>query len=133
MAPQADLALPVRLQARRHRIGTFEGEFALMAAVLADAVRVYLRGPGKANPYQRREFYEVREWLFAKSGDGPFAYVNLCEALAIDSGWLRRSLTRLRLEGVRWMRKDELGSRAEPTTPSGNRGQARSTRPQQAA
>src|SRR5271163_4133083 len=63
-------------------------EMVLVAAVLEDAIRTYLRAGGK-----RREVvvYETREWIEDESME-PFSFLWSCDVLGLEAGILRTRL-----------------------------------------
>src|ERR1700723_1976057 len=75
--------LPVQFGESRRRKLPSEGERKLLFAVLEDAIRTYLR--------------------HRDDEGGPFAYVNVCEALGIDADSLRSGISNHtgRLEEIR--------------------------------
>jgi len=69
------------------RSAAASGERRLMAAVLTDAIQVYLKG--------RREsllFREAERWIESSDRGWLLSYENVCEVLTIDAGRLRRAL-----------------------------------------
>ena len=78
------------------RPGPDTPERRLLAAVLEDAVRTYQQLAGVRDVRGRRLFREVAEWFDAEGGDTPFAFVRICEVLALDSAWVRTGLQRWR-------------------------------------
>jgi hypothetical protein len=85
--------LPAQYGEMRRKKLPSEGERKLLFAVLEDAIRCYLkhRDAGEralGNP----EFVEAAEWL-SSDDDGPFAFVNICEALGIDADRLRSGIS----------------------------------------
>src|SRR5215467_6941749 len=61
-----------------------DGEYRLAFAVLADAVATFYRYKGAKSRKGRLLFEEVRLWIHSRSGNGVFAYRNLCELLGIN-------------------------------------------------
>ena len=97
--------LPVQFGESRRRKLPSEGERKLLFAVLEDAIRTYLRhrDAGRA-AYNNEDFVEAAEWLSSDDEDGgPFAFVNVCEALGIEPDCLRMGITNHtgRLEEIR--------------------------------
>ncbi|MCW5893200.1 MAG: hypothetical protein KIT14_22015 [bacterium] len=82
-----DTVLPEQLAAPR-RDSLISGERALMLAVLEDAIRCYLEPPRGAIRIQR----EAEHWLWSADETWPFSFVNICDALGIAAGPLRRKL-----------------------------------------
>lgn len=96
--------LPVQFGESRRRKLPSEGERKLLFAVLEDAIRTYLRHRDKGVEARNNEdFVEAAEWLSSDEEDGPFAFVNVCEALGIEADCLRAGISRHtgRLEEIR--------------------------------
>src|ERR1700689_5274165 len=86
--------LPIQYGESRRRKLPSEGERKLLFAVLEDAIRCYLQHrDGDAAARGREEFVEAAEWLSSDEGEGPFAYVSVCEALGIDADCLRAGIS----------------------------------------
>jgi hypothetical protein len=72
-----------------------EPERILVLAVLEDAVaclRKYACCPqGKG----KRLFWETMDWLMIKDDDWLFSFDNVCEALGLDAGYVRRGLIQM--------------------------------------
>lgn len=68
-------------------------ERALYFAVLVDTIQLLF----KTKPHQqkRRDFREALQWLLSDAIHWPFDYVNVCDALAINSTDLRRRVLQL--------------------------------------
>lgn len=82
-----DTVLPEQLAATR-RDSLICGEKALMLAVLEDAIRCFLEPPRGAVRVQR----EAEHWIFSGDESWPFSFVNICDALGIAAGPMRRKL-----------------------------------------
>jgi hypothetical protein len=82
-----DTVLPEQLAAPR-RDSLISGERALMLAVLEDAIRCYLEPPRGAVRVQR----EAENWIFHGDESWPFSFVNICDALGLAAGPMRRKL-----------------------------------------
>lgn len=82
-----DTVLPEQLAAPR-RDSLICGERALMLAVLEDAIRCYLEPPRGAIRIQR----EAENWIFNGDESWPFSFVNICDALGLAAGPMRRKL-----------------------------------------
>ena len=77
------------------RSAAASGERRLMAAVLTDAIQVYLKG--------RREsllFREAERWIESSDRGWLLSYENVCDVLQIDAGLLRRALHRYAASGA---------------------------------
>ena len=68
-----------------------DGERRLMAAVLEDAVRIYLKHLG--GPGEREElFRETEAWIEERGADRLYAFENVCAVLDLDADYLRQGL-----------------------------------------
>jgi len=67
-------------------------ELGLMRAVIEDAVRCYQKqfvpGPRRNHALAR----EATQWFFDDDTTWPFSFLNLCSALGLDPGYIRRRL-----------------------------------------
>jgi hypothetical protein len=79
-------------------------EQRLMLAVLEDALGILVAGPRRTT--SGRLFYDTRSWLLDDDPSWPFSYVNVCEALDIDPGGLRRRLAAQCTPGTVWLRPE---------------------------
>jgi hypothetical protein len=89
---EPDTLLPSQYFDRvRHRAAAGGGERRLMAAVLEDAVRIYLKHAG--GPGERGEaFRETEAWIDERGADRLYAFENVCAVLDLDAEYLRRGL-----------------------------------------
>jgi hypothetical protein len=78
-------------------VGTrsLSSEQRLMLAVLADAINVVQEFGGAGSLRKRHSFNEAWNWFFAKGVSCPLSFVNVCDALGIDSDGLRWRLSEL--------------------------------------
>jgi hypothetical protein len=82
--------LPIQYNDMFRRGSSSDAERRLLFALLEDGIRCYLRyRDAERNSPQRLEFIEAANWINSESDDGPFAFVNVCEALGIDPSHLR--------------------------------------------
>lgn len=92
-------------------------EKRLMSAVLEDAITSFRHGasitgsPSLAETSRRKDLQamEAREWLESEERDYPFAFVPICEALAIEPGWLRGRVLMLGPLESKWRRDRKSG------------------------
>jgi hypothetical protein len=82
----AQLSPAFRLDAGRHP------EKRLMLAVLEEAVASYQKLSCATAPYPRREFLEAQSWIESDDVQWPFSFCNICDALGLDGGAVRRGL-----------------------------------------
>jgi len=69
-----------------------EPEKMLMLAVLADAISCFQAFSSVEGMQRKKQFIEVRNWLWSNRNDWPFSYRNVCEALGLSPDYLRRGL-----------------------------------------
>lgn len=73
----------------------FQGERALMVAVLLDALSIFYKTEGARDHRRRVEFNEVHAWIYGKGGvDSPFSFDNVCGAIGVDADALRDAMRR---------------------------------------
>jgi hypothetical protein len=68
------------------------GEKRLMAAVLADAIRIYLKHAHSLTASGRMEFRETAEWIESRSRGSLYGFQSVCETLGIEAERLRGRL-----------------------------------------
>jgi hypothetical protein len=69
-----------------------EPEKQLMFAVLTDAIRCFRMSSACGQGPGRRLFADAEWWLFRAEGNGAFSRQNICDAIEIDPGQLRRGV-----------------------------------------
>ena len=99
-----DGVLPAQF-ARSHHVRS--GEQRLMLAVLEDAINCFFGDESQAR-------MEATLWFKDRGASGPFAFEAICQALALNAGWLRRGLftKRSRIKAKNQMDQAEKFSRA---------------------
>ncbi len=116
--------LPVQFFLQSATVRT--GEQRLMAAVLEDAIGLYLKRPPPSTAKLRQKFQQALQqteyWLLSNDRASPFDFLRICDALNLDPQYLRRGLRQLHgrgghrrttftdVDGHR--RRDASGSRA---------------------
>lgn len=75
-------------------------EQRLMLAVLEDALGILVAGPRRTT--SGRLFWDTRSWVLDDDLAWPFSFLNVCEALDIDPGRLRRRLAARCAPGTVW-------------------------------
>lgn len=104
---EAEPILPSQFFAGRRKHEAVEPEKRLMLAILTDAVRCYQVGCNAQRRSRIHAFREAEQWLFSTKGYGPFSFENVCCALDITPGYLRKIL-----------RKWRIGKIDEPRSPA---------------
>lgn len=69
------------------------GTKALMLAVLEEGIRSYLRG-------SRTVAHEAEFWILSQRQRSPFAFTVVCEILGLDPDAVRKTLNRMKHEGM---------------------------------
>ena len=90
--------LPVQFTELLQRPSERTPELRLMAAVLEDAIRSFCRCAGSRGVRSQRLFRETAEWFESYAVSWPFAFENICDALALEPDWIRGLLSRWRNE-----------------------------------
>lgn len=67
-----------------------DGERRLMLAVLIDAIRNLSQGSLGLPPQQRLAWLRDRTWMQREDLGEPFSFVNICNALGLSPGYVRR-------------------------------------------
>jgi len=67
-------------------------ERRLIAAVLLDAIEIYLRNVEAQTSEGRRELAEVRRWIRSEDTRWPFSFRRVCEALGLEPERVRAAL-----------------------------------------
>mgnify|MGYP000010807529 CR=1 FL=1 len=93
---EPDTLLPAQFFAAFTREGGMVRERRLMLAVLQDAVECYQKYALARDPRGRLLFDDAAEWIDADEREWSFSYVNICEVLGLNPGYLRRGLLRWR-------------------------------------
>jgi hypothetical protein len=79
-----------------------EPERRLMLAVLIDAIHGYQRGrEGRRVGAPGRAWRAERSWLRSEDRSSPFSFTNICDALGLDPGYVRRRVLGAAAEGRR--------------------------------
>ena len=80
---------------------TSRGELALMRAVLENAIDCFQKQGRKRNRRTQRLAQEAEEWFFKDDQQWPFSFLNICNVLGIDTGYIRRGLKQWKEEHAR--------------------------------
>ena len=102
------------------------GERRLMAAILEDAIDCFQKYLWAKDNRSRNLRLEAESWITADDDNWPFSFINVCHALDLEPGFLRRGL-------MEWKER-ELARRAvlaesagtSPLVPSREEGSAAS-------
>ena len=86
--------------------GALSGEKRLLAAVLGDAMHAFLRYHPSLGGSGGPLFREAQHWFMSGDRSRFLAFENVCDALGIDAGCLRRTLETRAHAGMRVARAD---------------------------
>lgn len=90
---ESDTLLPERFYSTLRKNHYSDPERRLIAAVLEDVVACLSIDPRYSTRRQRRDFHDAKNWLNAPDdSERVFSFSNICDALGIDPGYLRRGL-----------------------------------------
>jgi len=87
-------------------VSTRRGEFALMYAVLEDALRCFQVQFLSNAPQAQRQAREAEEWFFKDDQHWPFSFTNICAVLELDPGYIRTGLLRWRQQPPTQIRRE---------------------------
>lgn len=90
---ETDSLTPYEFYATFKRTTYGDPERRLMAAVLEDAVTCLTFNQPRCSRRQQKDFTAARAWVNEPDGcDWVFSFVNICETLGLDPGYLRKGL-----------------------------------------
>ena len=69
-------------------------EKRLMLAVLEDAIFCFKKFMPASDRKKKALFHDAEDWIFRKNDDYAFSFETICEALGLDSEYLRAGLKR---------------------------------------
>lgn len=91
--------------ARLYRSRPLSPERELMVAVLEGALADYQRCCSARDKKGMKQFASAKAWILESDSEWIFSFINCCEALGIEPGYLRRGLLR-----------SKQGKRARPSS-----------------
>ncbi len=83
----------------------------LMLAVLGDALFCFQKYHRAGDREGKKQFADAQYWLFDNGEEWPFSFTNICAALRISPGYLRRALLRWEHNLERRQRRAHAGIR----------------------
>ena len=90
LIPEA--ALPTQFDEIWHKTRAITPERALALAVMWEAVLDLDRYRFAQRRRQQRLYWEAYEWVISDRRDWPFSFVNLCDAIGLAAGPVRKRL-----------------------------------------
>jgi hypothetical protein len=94
------------------RTNNLEPEQELMLAILTDAIECIMKYCDEPVPMRAKLFNEAQEWLFDEDEKQPFSFLNVCETLRFDAGYLRRGI-QAKMAAITNRAKEGPGSRSK--------------------
>ena len=89
---QPDVLLPTQFFAAMRKRVPQEAEYRLILAVLEDAIECYQKHVFADDSKARQLFEETEGWLSSDDRVWPYSFVNICEILNLNPGYLRNGL-----------------------------------------
>lgn len=89
---EGDIIAPQQFREIFSRTRNLSPEQELMLAVLCDAIECILKYCNEPLPVRARLYEEAQEWVFAQDDKAPFSFLNVCEGLNLNPGYVRRGL-----------------------------------------
>ena len=93
---EPETILPSQFFDRVQVDASLQPEKRLMLAVLEDAVGTFQKYVTAPTRRGQRLFTEAEEWFASRATDWPFEFENICAALGLEPGFLRKGLWRWR-------------------------------------
>ncbi|HSD09643.1 MAG TPA: hypothetical protein VLF14_01565 [Candidatus Binatia bacterium] len=110
---QPDTLLPSQFFTGLRQRVFVEGEKRLMAAVLADAVEVYMKQAFNPDARARQLFLDAETWIFSNEPTPwLFSFSNISDVLGLEPEYIRRGLLEWRRKRVPTIRASETFRRA---------------------
>jgi hypothetical protein len=72
-----------------------DGERKLMLAVLIDAIRTLSQQFNAARGIHRHAWLQDQAWVSSEDHATPFSFINICSALGLNAGYVRRLIRHL--------------------------------------
>ncbi len=89
-----DTLVPAQYFDRVGADAAFQPEKRLMLAVLEEAIATFQRHAIANTRRSQRLVEEVEDWISGESGNWPFSFDNICDALELDATYLRAGMRR---------------------------------------
>jgi hypothetical protein len=117
-----DVVLPTQFFAAMRQRVPQEAEYRLVVALLQDAVECYQKHLRARDPKARQLFADAQAWIESDDRAWAFSFVNVCDLLGLNPGYLRHGL-------LRWKERQLAGNpRPGPRVCGARRGGAESDR-----
>lgn len=110
---QPDTLLSTQYFENLRRETLFEPEKRLMLAILEDGIQCYFDNLHASGVKKQRLFQDADDWIVASDGDWVFSFESVCDALGLNSEYVRQGLLRWREKSGNMRRR--LNSEAPAT------------------
>jgi hypothetical protein len=90
---QPDTIAPAEYFDGFKRKSALEPERELVLALLEDAVLCFQKYLHSTREKEQRLFADTEEWLFGDDREWPLSFLNVCDLLGLEPGYLRKGLT----------------------------------------
>ena len=91
---EPETILPTQFFERVQLDASLQPEKRLMLAVLEDGVGTFQKYSGASGRRARRLFAEAEDWFASDEMSWPYSFANICQALGLDVGYIRKGLRR---------------------------------------
>jgi hypothetical protein len=95
---QPDTIAPAEYYDGFKRKSPLEPERELVLAMLEDAVLCFQKYLRSSKEKERRLFTEAEDWLFGDDREWPLSFLNVCDLLGLEPGYLRKGLSQWKLK-----------------------------------
>ena len=118
---QLDSLIPYQYRETVERKVHLQAEKRLMLAVLEDAIFCFKRYLKARSRKEQRLFEETEAWIIEPESGWIFSFENVCEALKLDPGYVRRGL-------LDWKQSMLDRTPSDPGTAGGRKNKSQKTR-----
>ena len=102
---QPDTLLSTQYFENLRRKTLFEPEKRLMLAILEDGIQCYFDNLHASGGKKQRLFQDAEDWIVASDGDWVFSFESVCDALGLNSEYVRQGLLRWREKSGNMLRR----------------------------
>jgi hypothetical protein len=107
---QPDTIAPAEYYDGFKRKTPLEPERELVLAILEDAVLCFKKYLRSTKEKERRLFVDAEDWLFGDDREWALSFLNVCDLLGLEPGYLRKGLSQWKLKSL----GAELSTQARP-------------------
>jgi hypothetical protein len=103
-----------KISSEIHRSRPLSPEHELMVAVLEGALADYQRCCSARDKKGMKQFADAKAWILESDSEWIFSFINCCEALGIEPGYLRQGLLRWKRAKLRRIEVASVARRQKP-------------------